>query len=230
MNKIITALCLVFATASVKSAQKHKPKPIGESKGPVAIWVAGVECTVNFDRDAAQDTQLTQQKNEESSLAIAIKTAIDTGDVETFKKILYAGADSEQKITKKDDYFRTRDPEEEMVLLQYLLWRLEYLGGNATQESTCQMIEDALYYGARTDIKVLLFGKEETLDSHLQKKMSWRNAVGGYSDDPYLCEAVWNVEARNKELADQTENILASEFLVLELAKIVSDYIVSPMQ
>lgn len=180
--------------------------------------------------DAAQQSQLWKQKIEESSIDVAqvMKKAIDTGDVKTFKKILYAGADSEQKIKMDDDTDTTEL--EEMVSLHCLLWRLEHSTEKATQEDTCQMIEEALYYGARTDIKVLHWdGHEETLDSLLQQRMCSSTVDGGSVGDSYLCKAVWNVERRNKELAVQAEKIIAPEFLLLDLAKIVSGYIAAPI-
>lgn len=89
MNKIITALSLVLATASVESAQQHSY----ESKGRFGVWIAGVECAASYDNDHHLDPLIV---------------ALESGTHHTLKDFIAAGASFERykKCAEKDSIIK----------------------------------------------------------------------------------------------------------------------------
>lgn len=134
-----------------------------------------------------------------------LKNAIDRKDLGILKMVLDAGADIEEEITVRLSYDKTI----ETTPLCYCLKKIDRI------KDRLAWVEELLFRGAKMDASY----DGETCESMMHKEYS-DGAIKGILE---------RVDKRNKELADQAEKIIAPEFLLLDLAKIVSEYIAAPI-
>lgn len=134
-----------------------------------------------------------------------LKNAIDRKDLGILKMVLDAGADIEEEITVRLSHDKTI----ETTPLCYCL--KEIVGGKVH----LNLLEELLFRGAKMDASY----DGETWESMMHKAYS-DGAIKGIFE---------RVDKRTKEFAEQAEKIVAPEFLLLDLAKIVSEYIAAPI-
>lgn len=135
-----------------------------------------------------------------------LKNAIDRKDLKIVKMLLDAGADVEEEIIIRlelDQAIITKP------LCYCLMRRIEPGSGRLT------LLEEFLLRGASMDANY----NGTSFEDMLRRE---------YGDEP-IKKLLGRIDTRNKETAEQAKQILAPELLLLDLAKIVSEYIAAPI-